>query len=109
MKTSSQVALVLLPLVFSSCLTQTTYQTAKLIKKNHFDITPSYSGYYVHAKVSEEYAINDNWKNSYGASFGYGISKDFNMYGYYEYSDYPLLSRYGTKNGLHYFPNRAEV
>jgi hypothetical protein len=103
MKTLTQAASVLSALIFNSCLTQTTYETARLIKKNQFDITPSYSGYYLHAKASEEYSINDNWKNSYGASFGYGISSDFNLYGYYEYTDYPLFAKYGNSEGQHYF------
>jgi hypothetical protein len=98
-----QAAFVISVLMFNSCLTQTTYETAKLLKKNQFDLSPSYSGYYLYAKSSEDFKINDNWKNSYGANIGYGISSSFNLYGYYEYSDYPLFSKYGSKMGQNYF------
>jgi hypothetical protein len=86
----------------SGCLTQTTYETANLLKKNHVDIAPNYSGYYLHASGPDAPDVNSNWKNSYGVSLGYGVTDAFNVYGYYEYSDYPMLARFGEDAGLHF-------
>jgi hypothetical protein len=59
------LALPALALFFTGCLTQTTYETANLLKKNHVDITPNYSGYYLHASGPDAPDVNSNWKNSY--------------------------------------------
>ncbi|MEO7424607.1 MAG: hypothetical protein ABI036_05425 [Fibrobacteria bacterium] len=97
------LALPALAVFFTGCLTQTTYETANLLKKNHVDITPGYSGYYLHASGPDAPDVNSNWKNSYGVSLGYGVTDGFNVYGYYEYSDYPQFARFGEEAGLHFF------